>query len=176
MMSMWQGSSEKGSLWSRSSIWRATLCAWDPAAMRCLRTIGEYAGESAFQALGRGGVPADGSGGQHGPGRGLRTPPMRKNAEQALADSLAGMSFTKVKGKGLMRFVNEAVDLPYPQDSITAELVRHHADSLVRTSSKVSASFGEDVETGNARFWKGSGTVRFQTGYVTTCMSWIWTA
>lgn len=60
-----------------------------------------------------------------------------------------------------MRFVNEAVDLPYQKDSITAELVRHHADSLVRTSSKVSASFGEDV-----RNWEREILERFRNGPV----------
>ncbi len=60
-----------------------------------------------------------------------------------------------------MRFVNEAVDLPYQKDSITAELVRHHADSLVRTSSKVSASFGEDV-----RNWEREILERFKNGPV----------
>lgn len=100
-----------------------------------------------------------GAAGNMDPERGPQDAAYAEECGQALADSLAGMSFTKVKGKGLMRFVNEAVDLPYQKDSITAELVRHHADSLVRTSSKVSASFGEDV-----RNWEREILERFRNG------------
>ena len=71
------------------------------------------------------------------------------------------MTFTRVENKGLLRLVNEAIDLPYKADQITPELVRRHADSLVRTSSKVSASFGEDV-----RNWESEILDRFKSGPV----------
>ena len=102
MISMWQGSSEKGSLWSRSSIWRATLCAWDPAATRCLRTIREYA-EILSRLWGGEVSQLTGAAGNMDPERGPQDAAYAEECGQALADSLAGMSFTKVKGKGLVR-------------------------------------------------------------------------
>lgn len=119
----------------------------------CARILSEKWGGEVFQLTG--------AAGNMDPVDGPQDADYAEECGKALADSLLGISFTKVKGKGLLRLVSETVDLPYQKDTITADLIRHHSDSLVRTSSKVSASFGEDV-----RNWEKEILERFGKGPV----------
>ena len=119
----------------------------------CGKILSEEWGGEVFQLTG--------AAGNMDPVLGPRDAAYAEECGKSLASSLLGMTFTRVENKGLLRLVNEAIDLPYKADQITPELVRRHADSLVRTSSKVSASFGEDV-----RNWESEILDRFKSGPV----------
>lgn len=119
----------------------------------CGKILSEEWGGEVFQLTG--------AAGNMDPVLGPQDASYAEECGKSLASSLLGMTFTRIENKGLMRLVNETIDLPYKADQITPELVRRHADSLVRTSSKVSASFGEDV-----RNWESEILDRFKSGQV----------
>ena len=100
-----------------------------------------------------------GAAGNMDPVRGPMDAAYAEACGKALADSLLRMTFTKVKGKGLLRLVNQTIDLPYRKDLITPELVSRHADSLLHSSSKVSATFSDDVKN-----WEREILDRFNSG------------
>ena len=78
-----------------------------------------------------------------------------------LADALRDLEFSEVPSKGLLRLVNETVDLPYQIDVVTPEAVRHHADSLVKAAKTVFPRFADDV-----RGWEEEILERFEAGPV----------
>ncbi len=102
-----------------------------------------------------------GAAGNMDPARGPQDAAYAETCGRELADDLSGVQFTAVKSRGLLRLINEKVDLPYQKDEITAADVRHHADSLARCSSAVSSTFGDDV-----RRWEGEILERFKAGPV----------
>jgi hypothetical protein len=102
-----------------------------------------------------------GAAGNMDPAKGPQDSIYAEIAGRSLAASIVHIPFTKVKDRGLLRLVNETVDLPYQIDSITPEAVMHHADSLALTASKVSATFGNDV-----RGWEKEILARFDKGPV----------
>ena len=102
-----------------------------------------------------------GAAGNMDPERGPDDKGYAEECGKSLADSLANISFSKVKSKGLLRIVNEYVDLPYQIDSITPEAVMRHADSLANLTVKVSDTFTEDV-----RGWEKEILSRFKEGQV----------
>ncbi len=102
-----------------------------------------------------------GAAGNMDPSLGPRDAAYAQECGEQLASDIAEVEFTTVKSRGLLRLINEKVDLPYQKDEIRAEDVRHHADSLARCSSAVSASFGDDV-----RRWEAEILERFKAGPV----------
>ncbi len=102
-----------------------------------------------------------GASGNVDPAFGPRDAAYAQVSGQELAADIEEVKFTPVKSRGLLRLVNETVDLPYQKDEITADDVRHHADSLARCSSAVSSSFADDV-----RRWEGEILERFKAGPV----------
>ncbi len=102
-----------------------------------------------------------GAAGNMDPSLGPRDAAYAQECGEQLASDIAEVEFTTVKSRGLLRLINEKVDLPYQKDEIRAEDVRHHADSLARCSSAVSSSFGDDV-----RRWEAEILERFKAGPV----------
>lgn len=102
-----------------------------------------------------------GAAGNMDPARGPRDKEYAEECGKSLADSLSNISFSKVKSNGLLRFVNEYVDLPYQIDSVTPEAVMRHADSLANLKVKVSDTFADDV-----RGWENEILERFKKGPV----------
>lgn len=102
-----------------------------------------------------------GAAGNMDPARGPKDKEYAEECGKSLADSLSGISFSKVKNNGVLRIVNENVDLPYQIDSVTPEAVMRHADSLVNLKVKVSDTFAEDV-----RGWENEILARFKEGPV----------
>ena len=117
------------------------------------RYLSEAWGGEVFQLTGAAGNmdPAE------GPGK-------VEYAEQCgkeLAESLKDISFEKIPSKGLLRLVNETVDLPYQIDVVTPEAVRRHADSLAAAAKTVFPRFADDV-----RGWEEEILARFDNGPV----------
>lgn len=79
---------------------------------------------------------------------------------KSLADSLVGLSFKPVEA-GTMRLANNVAYLPYRVDHITPEVVKAHADSIVRWGVAVSPTWSEDV-----RRWETGILSRFDKGPV----------
>ncbi len=102
-----------------------------------------------------------GAAGNMDPQRGPQDAAYAEHCGLSLAGSLKDVTFTPVKSRGLLRIVNETVDLPYRKSHITADDVRRHADSLARMSSSVSPTFGDDV-----RRWESEILGRFDQGPV----------
>ena len=100
-----------------------------------------------------------GAAGNMDPAEGPKDSTYAEIVGRSLAASIVHIPFRKIKDKGLLRLVNEPVDLPYQIDSITPEAVIHQADSLSKTASKVSATFGDDV-----RGWEKEILARFDKG------------
>lgn len=119
----------------------------------CGKILSESWGGEVFQLTG--------ASGNMDPAEGPKDLEYAENCGRALAESLVGMSFTPVKSRGMLRFLHKKVDLPYQCDSITPELVHSHANSLVKTASKVSATFADDV-----RSWEKEILERFKKGPV----------
>ena len=120
----------------------------------CAKALKEYWGDGEIVFL-------TGAAGNMNPERGPRDAAHAEECGKALAENLRDVEFTPVKSTGLLRIVNETVDLPYQKAHITAEAVRQHADSLSLLSSSVSASFGDDV-----RGWEKEILARFAAGPV----------
>ena len=78
-----------------------------------------------------------------------------------LADSQRDIAFEKVPAKGLLRLVNETVDLPYQIAEVTPEAVIRHADSLAATARTSFPRFADDVMN-----WKDEILERFAEGPV----------
>ncbi len=117
----------------------------------CSRIIsGKWGGEIFFLT---------GAAGNMDPVNGPQDAAYAESCGRELADELAGIRFTPVRSKGLLRLVDETVDLPYQKAVVTADDVRRHADSLARCSSSVSSSFADDV-----RRWEGEILDRFKEG------------
>ena len=77
------------------------------------------------------------------------------------ADDILGISFTDVPSNGILRLVNEDVDLPYQIETVTPEAVIRHADSLASAARTVFPRFASDVMR-----WKDEILERFETGEV----------
>ena len=91
-------------------------------------------------------------------------PKMVEYAEQcgkSLADSLVDIKFSKDPSKGILRLVNETVDLPYQIEVVTPEAVIAHADSLAASARTVFPRFADDVMG-----WKEEILERFEEGPV----------
>ena len=80
---------------------------------------------------------------------------------KSLADSLVNIKFSRVPSKGILRLVNETVDLPYQIDEVTPEAVIAHADSLAASARTVFPRFADDVMG-----WKEEILERFEEGPV----------
>ena len=78
-----------------------------------------------------------------------------------LADDIKDMEFSKVQSKGLLRLVNNTVDLPYQIDKVTPEAVIRHADSLAASAKTSFPRFSRDVMG-----WKEEILERFRAGEV----------
>ena len=78
-----------------------------------------------------------------------------------LADDIKDMEFSKVQSKGLLRLVNNTVDLPYQIDKVTPEAVIRHADSLAASAKTSFPRFAHDVMG-----WKEEILERFRAGEV----------
>ncbi len=102
-----------------------------------------------------------GAAGNVDPARGPRDAEYAEQCGKELAENIKDVKFTTVKNGGLLRIVNETVDLPYQKEEITADAVRAHADSLSQRSSSVSPTFGDDV-----RRWEAEILERFNNGPV----------
>ncbi|MFA6592095.1 MAG: neutral/alkaline non-lysosomal ceramidase N-terminal domain-containing protein [Bacteroidales bacterium] len=102
-----------------------------------------------------------GAAGNMDPARGPKEKDYAEECGKSLADSLSGVKFRKVRNTGRLSVVNDSVDLPYLVDTVTREDVIRHADSLVNTTSQVSATFKDDV-----RGWEKEILSRFDKGPV----------
>lgn len=119
------------------------------------------AGKMLSEAWGGDVFQLTGAAGNMDPAQGPKDSVYAAIAGRSLAASIVHIPFTKIAGNGVLRLVNESVDLPFQIDSITPEAVRHHADSLSATASKVSSTFGDDV-----RGWEREILDRFDKGNV----------
>ena len=102
-----------------------------------------------------------GAAGNMDPAEGTKRKEYAEETGRCLADSLLGMSFTRVPSKGLLRLVNTTVELPFQIDTVTAEAVSRHADSLASAARTVFPRFADDVMG-----WKEEILERFQAGPV----------
>ena len=117
------------------------------------RYLSEIWGGEVFQLTGAAGNmdPAE------GPGR----VEYAERTGKEIADALKGIPFEKVPAKGLLRLVNETVDLPYQIAEVTPEAVIRHADSLAATARTTFPRFADDVMN-----WKDEILERFDNGPV----------
>lgn len=117
------------------------------------RYLSEIWGGEVFQLTGAAGNmdPAE------GPGR----VEYAERTGKEIADALKGIPFEKVPSKGLLRLVNETVDLPYQIAEVTPEAVIRHADSLAATARTTFPRFADDVMN-----WKDEILERFAEGPV----------
>ena len=120
----------------------------------CAKALQEYWGDGEIVFL-------TGAAGNMNPVKGPRDAAHAEKCGKDLAEDIKDVKFTDVKSDGLLRIVNETVDLPYLKDEITADDVRAHADSLANLSSSVSQTFGDDV-----RRWEAEILSRFDNGPV----------
>ncbi len=108
----------------------------------------DYAGVNArylSEAWGGEVFQLTGAAGNMDPVEGPKRVDYAEECGKSLADSLINISFENVPSKGLLRLVNETVDLPYQIDVVTPEAVRHHADSLANSAKTVFPRFADDV-------------------------------
>ncbi|MCR5518753.1 MAG: neutral/alkaline non-lysosomal ceramidase N-terminal domain-containing protein [Bacteroidales bacterium] len=124
----------------------------------------DYAGVNArylSEAWGGEVFQLTGASGNMDPANGPKNVDYAEECGKSLADSLLDISFEKVPAKGLLRLVNECVDLPYQIDEVTPEAVKRHADSLANSAKTVFPRFADDV-----RGWEKEILSRFEQGPV----------
>ena len=102
-----------------------------------------------------------GAAGNMDPAEGPKKVEYAEQCGRELAESLKDISFEKIDPKGLLRLVNETVDLPYQIDVVTPEAVMRHADSLAASARTVFPRFADDV-----RGWEAEILSRFEAGPV----------
>ena len=117
------------------------------------RYLSEVWGGQVFQLTG--------AAGNMDPAEGPKKVDYAEQCGRELFENLKDISFVKVPSKGLLRLVNETVDLPYQIDVVTPEAVKHHADSLVEAAKTVFPRFADDV-----RGWEAEILDRFAAGPV----------
>lgn len=119
----------------------------------CGKYLSEAWGGEVFQLTG--------AAGNMDPALGPKMVEYAEECGKSLADSLVDIKFSRVPSKGLLRLVNETVDLPYQIDVITPEAVIAHADSLAASARTVFPRFADDVMG-----WKEEILERFEEGPV----------
>ena len=119
----------------------------------CGKYLSEAWGGEVFQLTG--------AAGNMDPALGPKMVEYAEECGKSLADSLVNIKFSRVTSKGLLRLVNETVDLPYQIDVITPEAVIAHADSLAASARTVFPRFADDVMG-----WKEEILERFEEGPV----------
>ena len=117
------------------------------------RILSEAWGGDVFQLTG--------AAGNMDPAQGPKRVDYAEECGKCLADSLVNIKFSRVPSKGLLRLVNETVDLPYQIDKVTPEAVIAHADSLSASARTVFPRFADDVMG-----WKEEILERFKEGPV----------
>jgi hypothetical protein len=117
------------------------------------RILSEAWGGEVFQLTG--------AAGNMDPAQGPKRVDYAEECGKCLADSLVNIKFSRVPSKGILRLVNETVDLPYQIDVVTPEAVIAHADSLAASARTVFPRFADDVMG-----WKEEILERFQAGPV----------
>lgn len=119
----------------------------------CGKYLSEAWGGEVFQLTG--------ASGNMDPALGPKKVEYAEQCGKSLADSLVNIKFSRVPSKGLLRLVNETVDLPYQIDKVTPEAVIAHADSLAASARTVFPRFADDVMG-----WKEEILERFEEGPV----------
>lgn len=119
----------------------------------CGKYLSEAWGGEVFQLTG--------AAGNMDPALGPKMVEYAEECGKSLADSLVNIKFSRVPSKGLLRLMNETVDLPYQIDVITPEAVIAHADSLAASARTVFPRFADDVMG-----WKEEILERFEEGPV----------
>ena len=130
----------------------------------------DYAGVNArylSEAWGGEVFQLTGASGNMDPAQGPKRVDYAEECGKCLADSLVNMSFKTVRSKGLLRLVNETVDLPYQIEEVTPEAVIAHADSLAESARTVFPRFADDVMG-----WKAEILSRFEEGPVPSKLSY----
>ncbi|MBR5704267.1 MAG: hypothetical protein IKX45_08460 [Bacteroidales bacterium] len=117
------------------------------------RILSEAWGGEVFQLTG--------AAGNMDPAQGPKRVDYAEECGKCLADSLVNIKFSRVPSKGILRLVNETVDLPYQIDEVTPEAVIAHADSLAASARTVFPRFADDVMG-----WKAEILERFKEGPV----------
>lgn len=119
----------------------------------CGKYLSEAWGGEVFQLTG--------AAGNMDPALGPKMVEYAEECGKSLADSLVDIKFSKVPSKGILRLVNETVDLPYQIEVVTPEAVIAHADSLAASARTVFPRFADDVMG-----WKEEILERFEEGPV----------
>ena len=117
------------------------------------RYLSEIWGGEVFQLTG--------AAGNMDPAQGPKRVEYAEQCGKELADALKDIPFEKVPSKGLLRLVNETVDLPYQIAEVTPEAVIRHADSLAASARTTFPRFADDVMG-----WKDEILKRFAEGPV----------
>ena len=117
------------------------------------RYLSEAWGGEVFQLTG--------AAGNMDPAEGPKRVDYAERAGKELADALKDIPFEKVPSKGLLRLVNDTVDLPYQIAEVTPEAVIRHADSLSASARTSFPRFADDVMR-----WKDEILERFEEGPV----------
>ena len=117
------------------------------------RYLSEAWGGEVFQLTG--------AAGNMDPAEGPKRVDYAERAGKELADALKDIPFEKVPSKGLLRLVNDSVDLPYQIAEVTPEAVIRHADSLSASARTSFPRFADDVMR-----WKDEILERFGQGPV----------
>ena len=124
----------------------------------------DYAGVNArylSEAWGGEVFQLTGAAGNMDPALGPKRVEYAEQCGKELADALKDIPFEKVPSKGLLRLVNETVDLPYQIAEVTPEAVIRHADSLAASARTSFPRFADDVMN-----WKDEILERFAEGPV----------
>ncbi|MBR6881612.1 MAG: neutral/alkaline non-lysosomal ceramidase N-terminal domain-containing protein [Bacteroidales bacterium] len=124
----------------------------------------DYAGVNArylSEAWGGEVFQLTGAAGNMDPAQGPKRVEYAEQCGKELADALKDIPFEKVPSKGLLRLVNETVDLPYQIAEVTPEAVIRHADSLAASARTTFPRFADDVMG-----WKDEILKRFAEGPV----------
>ena len=124
----------------------------------------DYAGVNArylSEAWGGEVFQLTGAAGNMDPAQGPKRVEYAEQCGKELADALKDIPFEKVPSKGLLRLVNETVDLPYQIAEVTPEAVIRHADSLAASARTTFPRFADDVMG-----WKDEILERFAEGPV----------
>lgn len=117
------------------------------------RYLSEAWGGEVFQLTG--------AAGNMDPAEGPKQADYAEWAGKELSDALKEIPFEQVPSRGLLRLVNDTVDLPYRIAEVTPEAVIRHADSLAATARTTFPRFADDVMR-----WKEEILDRFDKGPV----------
>lgn len=117
------------------------------------RYLSEAWGGEVFQLTG--------AAGNMDPALGPKQVDYAEQCGKELSDDLKDIPFEKVPSQGLLRLVNETVDLPYQIAEVTPEAVIRHADSLAASARTEFPRFADDVMR-----WKDEILERFEKGPV----------